>query len=309
MKGGFFIGGSACVYPYLPSYYFYKLTRRMFKHAKMLQNKRSKRTAIVLALCLPLLTFGLFSSVLAIARGYTSADSGLKIGMVASLTNSSAGESQVERATQENTRQIVGVVTNVDDSLVTVASSSAKVLVETEGEVSAYVSDMGGEVTKGSLLAVSPIKGVLMKVPTESGFSVIGVASEGTASKTDAISYEIEDGSSKQTVNINRIVINLNRAGSGNNRGNIDSSLARLGKAVVGKEVSEIRVILALILFLIVLLAEGAIIYGAISSAITALGRNPLARTAIRREMIRILFVAIIVFLIGLGAIYGILWV
>jgi hypothetical protein len=49
--------------------------------------------------------------------------------------------------------------------------------------------------------------------------------------------------------------------------------------------------------------------YGAISSAITALGRNPLARSAIRREMIRILFVAIIVFLIGLGAIYGILWV
>jgi hypothetical protein len=276
------------------------------------QNSVSRRSFLLLSF----LVFGLVAlvgvravSVGAIARGYTSADAGLKVGMVAALTNdSSVGESQVERATQENTRQIIGVVTNVDDSLVTVASSSAKVLIETEGEVSAYVSDMGGEVTKGSLLAVSPVKGVLMKVSQDSGFSVVGVASEEAATKTDSISYEIEDGGTKETVKITKIMINLNRAGSGNGN-SVDSSLARLGKAIVGKEVSEIRVVLALILFLIVLLAEGAIMYGAVSSAITALGRNPLARNAIRREMIRILFVAIIVFLIGLGAIYGILWV
>jgi hypothetical protein len=276
------------------------------------QNSVSRRSVLLLSF----IVFGLVAlvgirtvSVGAIARGYTSADAGLKVGMVAALTNdSSVGESQVERATQENTRQIIGVVTNVDDSLVTVASSSAKVLIETEGEVSAYVSDMGGEVTKGSLLAVSPVKGVLMKVSQDSGFSVVGVASEEAATKTDSIFYEIEDGGSKETVKITKIMINLNRAGSGNGN-SVDSSLARLGKAIVGKEVSEIRVVLALILFLIVLLAEGAIMYGAVSSAITALGRNPLARNAIRREMVRILFVAIIVFLIGLGAIYGILWV
>lgn len=280
----------------------------MLKQAKKVGALRFWRTAMVIALCLPLLTFVLVSSARAIARGYTSADAGLKVGMVAALTDQ-GGDSQVERATQENTRQIVGVVTNVDDSLVTVASSNAKVLIETEGEITAYVSDMGGEITTGSLLAVSPVKGVLMKVPTDSGFSVVGVAREGTASKTDKISYDIEDGNSKQTVKITKILINLNRAGGGNSGSSADSSLARLGKAIVGKQVSELRVILALILFLIVLLAEGAIMYGAISSAITALGRNPLARSAIRREMIRILFVAIIVFLIGLGAIYGILWV
>lgn len=280
----------------------------MLKQATKTGVWRSTRVAILIALCLPLFILGLVSSANAIARGYTSADSGLKVGMVAAL-NDVGGDSQVERATQENTRQIVGVVTNVDDSLVTVASSNAKVLIENEGEVTAYVSDMGGEITTGSLLAVSPIKGVLMKVPADSGFSVVGVASEGTANKTDTLSYDIQEGSSKQTVKITKIQINLNRAGGGNSGNTVDSSLARLGKAIVGKQVSEIRVILALILFLIVLLAEGAIMYGAISSAITALGRNPLARVAIRREMIRILFVAIVVFLIGLGAIYGILWV
>jgi hypothetical protein len=281
----------------------------MLKRAKTLGYLRSLHIAIFVALFVPLLAVGLVSSVAAIARGYTSSDSGLKVGMVAALTSDSANELQVERATQENVRRIVGVVTNVDDSLVTVASSDAKVLIETEGEMSAYVSDIGGEVTKGSLLAVSPIKGVLMKVPADSGFSVVGVASEGMASKSDAISYDIQDGNSKQTVKITKILINLNRSGGGNSGDSANSSLARLGKAIVGKEVSEVRVVLAMILFLIVLLAEGAIMYGAVSSAITALGRNPLARSAIRREMIRILLVAIVVFLIGLGAIYGILWV
>lgn len=255
-----------------------------------------------------MIVIGMASTVFAIARGYTSADSGLKVGMVAALTNS-GGDSQVERATQENTRKVVGVVTNLDDSLVTVASSDAKVLIESEGEVSAYVSDMGGEVNKGSLLALSPVKGVLMSVSPDSGYSIVGVASEESSSKTDAISYDIEDGSTKRTVKITKIMINLNRSGGGQSGSGADSSISRLGKAIVGKEVSELRVIVALILFLIVLLAEGAIMYGAISSAITALGRNPMARVAIRHELLRILFVAIIVFLIGLGAIYGILWV
>lgn len=281
---------------------------RMLK-AKITGVKHAQRRAMSVAVLLLLVAVSFISSVNAIARGYTSADPGLKVGMVAALTSDSAGESQVERATQENIRRIVGVVTNVDDSLVTVASSNAKVLIETEGEMSAYVSDMGGEVNKGSLLAISSVKGVLMGVPADSGFSVVGVASESTASKSDSISYEIEDGSAKKTVKITKIQINLNRAGSGNNGNSVDSSLARLGKAIVGKEVSEIRVIIALILFLIVLLAEGAIMYGAVSSAITALGRNPLARSAIRKEMLRILIVALCVFLIGLGAIYGILWV
>ena len=286
----------------------YKLTRHMLT-AKITGVNVVKRLAILTAVCLFLLMLSFAVIARAIARGYTSADAGLKVGMVAALTSDNDGESQVERATQDNVRRVVGVVTSVDDSLVTVASSSTKVLVETEGEMSAYVTDYGTPVSKGSLLAVSPIKGVLMGVGTNSGSSVVGVAGEDLSSKTDAISYEVQDGSAKKTVKITKITINLNRAGSTSGGNATDSSLSRLGQAIVGKPVSEVRVIVALLLFLIILLAEGAIMYGAISSAITALGRNPLARVAIRKEMLKILLVAFAVFLVGLGAIYGILWV
>lgn len=250
------------------------------------------------------------NSANAIARGYTTTDTGLKVGMVAALTSSDSDESQVERATQENIRQIVGVVTNLDDSLVTVASSNAKVLVDTEGQVKAYVSDMGGPVTKGGLLTISSVKGVLMQVPAQSGASIIAIASEPFNAGAESTSYEIDgENDQKQIVKIGKIQVNLNRSGSGGGSSSGDSSLSRLGQALVGKQVSEIRVVIALILFLVVLLVEGAIIYGAISSAITALGRNPLARNTIRREMLKIISVALVVFAIGLAAIYGILWV
>ena len=85
--------------------------------------------------------------------------------------------------------------------------------------------------------------------------------------------------------------------------------MSKLGKSLVGRDVGEIRVLIALLVFMIVLIAEGGIIYGAVSSAITALGRNPLARKVIQREMLQVFVVAIIVLVVGLGAMYAILWI
>jgi hypothetical protein len=244
-------------------------------------------------------------AALAIARGYTTDDTGLQAGMVAAL--SSEGDSKIQRATQDNSQRIIGIVTTFEDSSVTVASSATKALVESDGEVNAYVSDMGGKVTKGSLLAVSSLKGVLMKVPESTSARVIAVAAEdSSASNSDEI-YNI--GDSSKTTHIAKIKVNLSLQGSSTGQGNASSPLADLGKAVVGKDVGEIRVLVALILFVIVLIAEGGILYGAISSAITALGRNPLARKVIRREMIRVIIVALAVLLVGLGAVYTVLWI
>ncbi len=247
-------------------------------------------------------------AVLAIARGYTTSDTGLQTGMVVTLNAQSSDTSKVERATQDNNQRVVGVVTTIDDSLVTVASGTTKVLVESEGEVNAYVADLNGEVKKGDLLVISPLKGILMKSDS-SPTTIIGIAaSDFSAGKAD--DYTIQDGTATKTAHIAKLKVNLNRQGSTNvNLSQVDSSLSRLGKAIVGKDVGEIRVVIAMVIFFIVLIAEGGILYGAISSAITALGRNPLARKIIRKELIRVVLIAIVVLFIGLGAIFGILWV
>ncbi len=261
-----------------------------------------------LKLFIALIAVLLFSgggAVWAIARGYISDDTELQTGMVAALSVDSVTASKVERASQDNTQRVVGVVTTVEKSLVTVASGSAKVLVESEGEVEAYVSDINGEPKQGDLLVISPFKGVLMKSESQAS-TVLGIAAGNFEAGTKQ-TYTLENSS--ETTEVAKIRVNLNRQGSTNINITPDSTLSRLGQAVVGKKVGEIRVLIALFIFLTVLIAEGGILYGAISSAIAALGRNPLARKIIRAELFRVIIIAIFVLLVGVGAIYAILWI
>src|SRR5262249_13093503 len=151
------------------------------------------------------------------------------------------------------------------------------------------------------LLVISPLKGVLMKAGT-STLPILAIAAEVPAASQ---TYTYQDKDQTKTADVSRVKVNLDRHG---HTGTLaDSSLSRLGRALAGKEVGEARVIIAMIIFFIVLIAEGAILYGAISSAIGALGRNPLARKIIRAELFRVIVVAGLVLLVGLGAVYGVL--
>lgn len=245
------------------------------------------------------------ASALAIARGYDTDDTGLQTGMVVALSTGDT-ENKVERATNENRDRIVGIVTTFNDSLVTVTSGESEVLVETEGDVDAYVTDTNGEVKKGDLLKLSDYKGILGRASQGDGH-IIGIAASDFITSNPE-TYSVKDGSSNKDIKIAKIKVNLNRQGANGGVVITDSALAKLGKSIVGKDVGEIRVILAVIIFFIVLIAEGGILYGAISSSITALGRNPLAGKIIRKELIRVVVIALIVLTVGLGATYGILW-
>lgn len=243
----------------------------------------------------------------AIARGYTTTDSGLQVGMIVAL--STDGSSRVERATTTSGERIVGVVTTFEKSDVTVASKESTLLVESTGEVDAYVSDISGKVNQGDSLTVSPLKGVLMKANQGSVTPVVAIAAS-SSEGGDASSYDYTENGATKSTQITKIKVNLDRKGvSGGSGPDSESGLARLGRSLTGKEVGEIRVLAALVIFIIVLVAEGGIIYGAVSSAITALGRNPMARNIIRREMFRVIIIAISVLLVGLGAVYAVLWV
>lgn len=259
-------------------------------------------TLVIIA---PLMLIG---SVYAIARGYNTNDQGLQTGMVValSLDNNSSAPS-VERANQDSGQRVVGIVTTNEESLVTVGSSASKVLVESEGQVDGYVSDINGKVQKGDQLVLSPLKGVLMKGVTGTPGTIVAIAAD-TVTATSSYPY-VDNGKTLKT-DIGKIKVNLNHTGVQNNgSSSSDSPLARIGRAVTGKEVGEVRVLIAMIIFIIVLIAEGSILYGAISSAVTALGRNPLARKIIRGELFRVILVALVVLGVGLGAVYGILWV
>lgn len=252
---------------------------------------------------------GVVQSASAIARGYGSDDPNLQPGMVAALSDSSTADNpKAKRASQDDGDKIIGVTTTADSELITIASGEKQVYVQITGEVDAFVSDINGVVKNGDLLTISPILGVLMKAD-DTSTTIIGIALEDldeSVAETKTIS---EDGSNRD-IKVVKTRLNLDRKAASNQRGSTsDNSLEKLGRAVTGKsDVNEVQVIAALVIFLMVLVAEGAIMYGAVSSSITSLGRNPMARKIILRELAKVIMITFGVLAIGLVAIYGILW-
>lgn len=269
------------------------------------------RLSVLMLLMVFTVTFvlSLVHPVLAEAKGYATDDTDLKPGMVVALSDSSTPDKpKVERAALDKEPKVIGVTTSAGDQLVTIGSGESQVYVQTTGEADVYVSDLNGTVSKGDLLAPSPLLGVLMKAD-ESTAPIVGIAIEDfDAAKADTTT--VKESDQDVSAKIDLVKINLDHMAASNQQASAtDSSLERLGRAVVGKDVGEIQVLSALVIFLIVLVAEGGIIYGAVSSAITALGRNPMARQIIQREMLRVVVIALTVLAVGVAAIYAILWI
>lgn len=268
-----------------------------------------KRKAVICIITVVVLTFILIGTGLAqgFARGYFTRDEALKASMVVVLsTTNNFDKPYVERATIENIENVIGITTQSDENLVTIASADQQVYVQSDGIVPALVSDINGKVKKGDKLTISPLNGILMRA--EPNNLTIGRAQEdflGGEAESQAITTKDGD---KSTL-ISKMKVSVDNVATTQQPAKIDdkSVLERLGEAVAGKPVGELQVIIALVIFLIVMISEGSIIYGAISSGIISIGRNPMAKNIIRIELVRVLGVAVVVLGIGLSAVYFVL--
>jgi hypothetical protein len=269
--------------------------------------KSKFKQSIGLVALVAIFGFALMSSAQAISRGYASDDPGLRAGMVVKLSQSGSAESpKIERATNEEPNRVLGVITTIDQSTVAVGSAGQSIYVETSGEVEAYVSDINGKINKGDLLAFSPLNGILAK-HIDSSSNTFGLALEDFPDQPSEV-HTIHTNDGDKETGLARIKINLDQKAV-QNAGSPRPFLAKYGESIVGRQVSSVRVAVAITIFIIVLIAEGAILYGAISSAVSAIGRNPLARQYIKHELLKVIIVALFVLLFGLGAIYLVLWV
>lgn len=258
---------------------------------------------------------GFFSGFLALplladaqsfAKGYKTTDSGLKPGMAVKLSSDSTPDNPtVERATNQDISKLVGVATEPTENLVTISSGEQQVYVQSSGEVSAFVSTLNGSVKKDDGLTLSPLKGLLARA--DESTAIVGTALEDfPADQAETQTIQTDKGSS--TVQIAKMTINLGeKVSTTPATGPSNTALSRLGQLIVGKEVGDLQVVVALIIFLIVLVTEGSIIYGAVTSGITSIGRNPMAKGIIRKELIKVLIIALLVLLVGLGAVQAVL--
>ncbi len=227
--------------------------------------------------------------------------------MLAALSGSStADKPKIERATQETTSKLIGITTDPKDNLVTLASGEQQAYVQTSGTVEALVSDVSGAIKKGDSLTISPIKGVLMRAEADKGN--LGEALEDFNSD-DAEPQTIRVNDSERIVMVGKMTISLANSLTTEKPGQTIEDKTQLeifGKKVTGKDIGLIQVLAALAIFLIVIVAEGAIVYGAVSSSIISMGRNPFSKRIIQTELLRVLGLVIVVMLVGVAAIYAI---
>ena len=227
--------------------------------------------------------------------------------MAVQLATNNSDSKFVERGSNQFPERVIGISTIPNSNFALIGSSKNQVYVQSSGQVAAYVSDLQGVVKKGDLLTISPLKGVLMKVGSTPVAEMATALEDVDTSKAEELPI---DGGNTDTnkVKVNKILINLDRHTFQSNQ-KTSNTLSRVSRALVGKDVGELRVLVSLLVFALLLIVEGGVVYGAVSSSLTALGRNPLAGAAIKKELIKVLGIAFAILLVGLGVVYTILWV
>lgn len=216
---------------------------------------------------------------------------------------------KVVAATTANSKYLVGVATQADNSLVTLSNKQSNVQVARDGIVNATVSDVRGQIKQGDYIMASSYAGVGVKAV--GGERVVGVAlsdfNATTATKTKLI-----DAQGKTTeLALGQIAVQVHvltlSAGQAETSALVPPFLQSLADSIAAKRTSPPRIILAIIVLLIALVISGSMLVTAIRVSLTAIGRNPLASGKIQHNFLRITLVSIGLLAAGCAAVVFIL--
>ena len=246
----------------------------------------------------------------AVSQGFVTDDKALRQYMAVSLSGDNyQGHPLVQSSSINQVGGAIGVVVGLSDSLLTVAPVSSQVYVVSSGPTKAYVSDIDGAPVKGDILTLSPLRGILMKGDKTGSKFVFGKALKNfNLTGSQVIKAQDSNGQPITThVAIMDIDIAINPALSSNAEQS-SSWLSNLGANITGHQISSLRVLAALAIFFTLMVIEGEIIYSTVSSSITAMGRNPLARKSISRQSLHSAGVAGVILMAGIGVIAMLVW-
>lgn len=270
-----------------------------------------KRKIIRSWLNLTLLISGLFAitgiaSVSAsplITEGFNTTQS-INIGSIVSLLAGS--QTNVVASNMNNARSLVGVVIANNNAQVSLSSGLNQVQVATGGVNQVLVSDFNGKIATGEEITASPIDGVGM-LATDNA-EVIGTA-QGNFPNPTATKQKIKTTTGTETINIGDVpvLINVGYYTKQPTKTLIPTAIQNLVNAIAGKQVKTLPIIISAVIFLFTLVAVISIIYSLIRGSIISVGRNPMAQTAIYRNVMQLSALVVGIIAVALFAIFMIL--
>lgn len=245
----------------------------------------------------------------AVAQGYNS-DSTLQIGMVVRLDPKDS--SKIVPATQATADKIQGIIVAPNDVTVALSGngSAQEYYVASSGEYRVLVSDQNGTIHSGDYVVMSSLSGVGMEVD-DTQRTVVGKATQDFTGKGDGIlsTTKLKDSSGKtHTVHLGYTVVSLNVAANPLQRqaeaSGVPGFIKQASESVANKPVSFARAYISLGVLIVSAVIAGSVLYAGVKSGIVAVGRNPLARKSIMRNLLQVIFTSLIVFVVGIFAVY-----
>ena len=257
-----------------------------------------------LALILPLASVVNAQSV---PHGYQS-DQTLQNGMIIRLKPGDG--TKVQAVTQTDESEMFGVVVSSSDAAVSLSSTSTaqETFVANAGQYGVLVSTQNGPIKAGDYIGASSLGGVGMKANSDQQY-ILGKALSNFDGKTTSDgTTALKTSTGDQSVSLGRVTIEVavahNPAYHKVDAAGVPTVLASLAQLVTDKPVTAYRIYASLAIIVLSLIIAGVILFAGVRSGMTAVGRNPLAKKSIFRNLIQVTLMALIVFVIGVIAVY-----
>lgn len=280
----------------------------------MTQNKHFKKQ-IALTLLGVLFAFGMGqaaadNTLQAVVQSFQSTP-GLQTGMIVKLTGKDSNK--VEADTLGSAVKMNGVVVTPSNAPVTLSPAdggTGQAYVATSGRYDVLVSNQNGAIAPGDYVTVSSLAGVGMKADKQEE-EVLGKAAAGFdgVHGTES-SVKIRDEQNKQvTVSLGRIPVDIAIAPNpiALQISNVPGFLERATLLVTNRPVAAWRIYIGVLILLGTLIVGGSLLYGGVRNGMIAIGRNPLAKSSISRNLLQVVIISIIIFVSGLFAVYLVL--
>ncbi|TAK89156.1 hypothetical protein EPO04_03595 [Patescibacteria group bacterium] len=239
----------------------------------------------------------------AISQSYRG-DQQIAIGaLVASKGDSS---DQVELADSSNADKLVGAVVGGSDTALNLSNPGDQVQVASNGLTKVIVTDLQGDITSGTQIAPSSIKGVGAKAT--SATKVIGVAQKAAEYGGQTATVSDSSGKSKQVkIGTAEVLLQIAYYSPPQSNTQVPQFLQQVANSVAGREVTTWRVITSFIILMAAIIVITVLLFSSVHSTLTAIGRNPMAQVKIYRGLLRVVLAAVAIFAVAVGAAFIVL--
>lgn len=264
---------------------------------------------VIATMAVGVVSRGQHASAQNVAQSYI-AESSLQPGMIIQQGNDSK---RVKPVTQSSASKMLGVIVQPNDTPLSLneENAGANVYVASSGTYHVLVSSQNGPIKQGDFIVISSLEGIGMKANDSATF-IVGKALDNYDGKTGVLSSTtVKDSKGgDHTVSFGYITTNIN---IGRNplfktatvaSSSVPSFLQKISDSIADRPVTPVRIYASVAVLFIVTIIVCVVMYTAIRTSVTSLGRNPLARKSIFKNMVAVVLVAVIILISGLFAVY-----